>query len=156
MKCLFERQPLFDQLNVTPDELQPSAQNIEYIINEFLRILGLTVVGVGREEYFLCTIGQGHLRNLFMSFLLEVDRKKLGGALKLRDVLDDEHLGVLTGLPATTVDRAQIIQTQIIMARSFFQIAKPICKAHNIEWPEQFEAATRAHLIAHLGEQAAI
>ncbi len=153
-KPIFERFSLFENLDKYEPDLAPSVQKLEYIVNEFLRVLGLVAVGVGRKELFLCRVGLGHLQNLFMNFAVEVERRKGGGALSLRRSLSEQTHNLLEGLPNGGASQNSVVLAHVETAREFIAFAKPVFAEMKLDWPQAFEEATRAHLGRTLGEKA--
>jgi len=149
----FERLSLFEKLDQIEGDLVPSAQKLEYIVNEFLRVLGLLAVGAGRNELFLCRIGLGHLHNLFMSFVVEVERRKEGGALNLRRSVAKTSYEMMEGLPCAGRDQKSVVDAHIEAARLFFGYAKPVFAEMALDWPQAFEDATRVYLVRILREE---
>ncbi|WP_333807734.1 hypothetical protein, partial [Phenylobacterium sp.] len=87
---------------------QPSPETILKIVNEFLRVLGLFPVAVGRGEWLLAQAGMELLRRLTIDLMLEENRLSTadrGGALHLNTLLTTEQRQALEGLPAVTADR---------------------------------------------------
>lgn len=156
LACLFEHEPFFVNLTLVEEPAAVLDERLIYMANEFLRILGLATVGLGRGELFLCTIGLGHLRNLFMNFAVEVEKGKAGGALHLSKTISAETLVILNELPAVETDREQIIFAHVETAQAFLAYAKPIFSNRELVWPQSFEDATRVHLVRELGERAQI
>ena len=151
--CLFESMPMLAELENSSIPHEVSEDRLSHMANEFLRILGLVTIGVGRKEWFLCTIGLGHLRNLFMNFAIEAEKVNDGGALHLSRVVSPETLRILNALPVANGEREQIVAAHVETALAFFAYAKPIFSDRQLEWPEAFEMATRSHLAKELGCQ---
>jgi hypothetical protein len=142
VRVLFDRAGLYAGL---PDMLPPAvpdAARVGRIIHEFIRIMGLLPVGVGRGEDVLLTKGVALLRDLLCDLMLEdcalPDR---GGALHLRRLLTPDQMAVLRGLPYPGPERAAVIAAHLAVAGVFFPIARDLAARTGVVWPNAFEAA---------------
>lgn len=150
--------PVFDHGNLyatLPDRLPdavPNARRVTWQINEFIRILGLMRVGLGRGEYVLLVKGTGLLRDLLTDLMLEecpvADK---GGILHPSRLLTADQMAVLQGLPYPGPHRSEVIAAHIALAEAFFPRARRLAEQLSIEWPTRFEAATRRVLQSELG-----
>ncbi len=150
--------PLFDHDDVyggLPSALPPrtpNAKRVDYIIREFIRVLGLLPVGVGREEWTLLIQGvgllRGHLTDLMKEASTEPDP---GGMLHPSRILPPEDIALLERLPNPPAERDALITANLAYAEAFLPRAKAMAKDLGLDWPEAFEAATRAHLKTTLG-----
>jgi hypothetical protein len=138
-----------------PESLPPSRPDparIKGIITEFLRVLGLSPVVAGREEWVVMVAGTGMLRDLFARLLVEEsplpDR---GGALHLSRLLSDADMAMLTGLPCPPPEREALLTAQATIAHLFLPRARRLAGCTGLAWPEAFEAATRRRLAEELG-----
>ena len=108
--------PLFDHDGIYPGlaekAVKPSANPARFLyqIEEFIRILGLLHLAVGREEYINGVLGVFHLRNQLVELMIaETDAPNRGGILHLNRLITPEQKTVLTAMPAPEVDRAAMI-----------------------------------------------
>jgi predicted nucleotidyltransferase len=62
VKPLFDRQHLLDIMRPTSRASRPNRARVEFLINEFIRVLGLLAVVVGRREFETGVAGAGLLR----------------------------------------------------------------------------------------------
>lgn len=124
------------------------------LVNEFLRVLGLLVVGIGREEYVLGLTGVDLLRQMTFELMLEenglapADR---GGALHRWPLLTPEQQDELRALAPVVADRDGIVTADLALARVFLPRARRLAQRVGMDWPEAFETATRRHLADRLG-----
>ncbi|GLQ18542.1 hypothetical protein [Maritalea porphyrae] len=153
LKPVFEREQLFDKLSNLEPPYKTSVAKLEFLANEYLRTLGLLAVGIGRNELFLCDVGLGHLKSLFMSFAIETERSRECGALNLRRSLTKQTHELFESLPNAGAERRDIIAAHMETTRMFLEYAKPVFKEMELDWPGRFEIATRAHLVQALGEE---
>jgi hypothetical protein len=142
VKVLFDRAGLYAGL---PDVLPPATPNPERvagIINEFIRVMGLLPVGLGRGEYVLLVKGAALLRDLLCDLMLEAcplpDR---GGALHLSRLLTPDQMAVLRGLPYPGPERDALIAAHTATAAVFLPIARDMASRLGVTWPGAFEAA---------------
>ena len=133
---------------------QTAPEALSRLVNEFLRVLGLLVVGSGREEYVLGLTGVDLLRQMTFELMLEenglgpADR---GGALHRWPLLTPDQQDELRGLAPVVADHDGIIAADVALARIFLPRARRLARRVGMDWPEAFEAATRRHLQDRLG-----
>lgn len=155
IKPLIDRDGLF---NLLPDSLPlkvPSPEVVHYLIHEFIRILGLIPVCVGRHEYVTMVMGVGMLRDHLATLLMQdVTNPDPGGILHQSTLLSTEQMQMLTALPYPRPEREAVIAANFEIARQFMPRARAMAKRLDIAWPDEFEAATRRRLSAALGEAA--
>lgn len=156
VKPLIDRDGIYDALATTLPDRQPDPQKLRYIINEFIRVLGLTPVAMGRGEYVTAVWGTGLLRNLLIDLLQQqhVALPDPGGALHLSRLLPPEQMAMLAALPYPGPTRDDLITADRALARAFFPPARQLAARIGLDWPDAFEAATRRHLAATLGPDA--
>lgn len=133
---------------------QASPEAVLKLVNEYLRILGLLVVAVGRQEYVLGLTGLELLRRLTLDLMLEengVGPAERGGALRRNPLLTADQRRELEGLTPVAANRAGIIAGNVELAAIFLPRARRLAKRTGMTWPAAFEAATRRHLLERLG-----
>lgn len=154
VRPLLDRDDLYPRL---PKQAQfvPRPERVAYLVSEFIRIMGLLVVAMGREEYLLGVTGCGLLRQ-FTCDLMVIERKlpDPGGALHLNRLLDERQQRDLATLAVPSPTRASVIAAHLSAARVFFPRARALAEEYGIEWPAAFETATRHSLARHLGPDA--
>jgi predicted nucleotidyltransferase len=155
VRVLIDRDGIYDRL---PDELpprEPDRETVRYLIHEFIRMLGLLPVCAGRGEYVTMVRGvgmmRGHLETLLMQDVSEPDP---GGMLHQSKLLSPEQMELLRSLPYPQPEKDAVIEANFAMARAFMPRARAMAQRLGIAWPDAFEAATRRHLAATLGEHA--
>lgn len=132
-----------------PAAYAPAPAAVEKLCTEFLRVLGLGAVGLGRGEYDVLLHGLDHLRRMTIDLMLEenaVPPAKRGGALKRYPFLTPAQRADLASIPAAGADRDSIVAAHKAIARVFIPRAKALCTRTVVEWPEAFETATLKHL----------
>ncbi len=120
------------------------------MVREFLRIVGLTPVAMGREEYQLALTGIDLLRRMTFDLMLEensISPARRGGALHRNPMLTAEQRADLRALPTTAAERASIIEGTTAFARLFLPRARRLATEIGMDWPTTFEDSTRRHLL---------
>jgi predicted nucleotidyltransferase len=124
------------------------------LVREFLRIVGLTPVAIGREEYELALSGIDLLRRMTFDLMLEensISPSRRGGALHRNPLLTAEQLDDLRSLPTIAAERSSFIAGTAAFARLFLPRARRLAAEIGMVWPTDFEDATRRHLLKTLG-----
>jgi predicted nucleotidyltransferase len=120
---------------------------LQAVVNEFIRVLGLLPVALGRGEIELMVTGSGLLRRSLTDLLiLEVNLPDPGGMLHLSRVLDADRMAILAALPLPVLSADSAIAVNLALARVFIPRARMLYAQLDLGWPEAFEAATRRHL----------
>jgi hypothetical protein len=154
LKVLFDHDQIFDALPASSQSTGPDPRRTKYQFEEFIRILGLLPLGMGREEHLNGVVGLFHLRNLLVDLLIEeTGAPHRGGALHLNRLITDEQKEVLASLPPPVPKRDLLIVAYMAYARAYLPRARKLAKQWGIEWPERFEAATWEHLQKTLAVQ---
>ena len=144
---LFDPQGLYDRLPRTAPSRSPDPTRVVAIIEEFLRILGLLPLSVGRGEFVVGVTGVGHLRAQLIALLIESHAPSYPpGALRLSRVLDAEEIALIESLPSPAADRQAVIAASLACAAAFLPRARRLAERLGASWPEALEAAARAHI----------
>ncbi|KQX39945.1 hypothetical protein ASD04_04650 [Devosia sp. Root436] len=152
---LIDRDCIYDTLPDTLPPKQPEVGFVRYLIHEFIRMLGLMPVALGRGEYVTMVLGVGMLRGHLESLLLQdVTNPDPGGILHLSRLLPAEQIRLLEDLPYPGPERDALIAANFAIARAFMPRARAMAARLDIDWPDAFEAATRKRLALMLGEDA--
>jgi len=133
---------------------EPSADRVLEIVNEFIRVLGLLQVGIGREEYVLLEDGIGLLRRMTVDLMIEkngIAPSARGGALHLRRLLTPEQHALLSALPPVSATRESALAGHQALARLLLPLARDMAARAGAIWPSAFEEATRRHLARTIG-----
>ncbi|MFI5692225.1 nucleotidyltransferase domain-containing protein [Kribbella sp. NPDC051586] len=130
---------------------QPDPERVEAITREFLRVLGLLPVVVGREEFVVGESGAGLLRQMLVDLMLEdVAVEDRGGALHLNLLLPVERQQILIDLPPLQATRESVITAHVAYATAFLPLARTLHTTCGRPWPEALETAARRHLFTTL------
>lgn len=121
---------------------------IEATISEFLRVLGLAVAVIGREEWLVAQQGVELLRKMLIDVMLEENRVPPGarGVKRLNPFLTQEQRTLLENLAPPAARREPLLAANSELARIFLARVKPLATARGAKWPQAFEDATRRHL----------
>jgi predicted nucleotidyltransferase len=137
-----------------PRPYQTTPDQLLTLVNEFLRVLGLLVVGTGRKEYVLGLTGVDLLRQMTFELMLEengIGPADRGGALHRWPLLTPEQQDELGALAPVVADHDGIVAADAALARIFLPRARRLAQRIGMVWPEAFETATRRHLKDRLG-----
>lgn len=145
--------PLYDPQGLTaglrePDMPRPpDPDRVASISREFLRVLGLLPVVVGREEFVVGQSGVDLLRSMLIDVMLEdVAVEDRGGALHLNLLLPAERQQILTDLPPLQATRESVIAGHVACAAAFLPLARNLHSRCGLDWPHALEDAARRYL----------
>ncbi|MHA3913280.1 nucleotidyltransferase domain-containing protein [Halovulum sp. GXIMD14793] len=135
--------PLIDpqDLHTTLDEAPVwHPQPLPRIAEEFLRVLGLLQVAMGRKDYVNAITGLFHLRRQLTTLLIRQSNDgPTGGALRLNRLLTAEQMALLADLHIPAPEPGAVIDGYYRFAAAFLPLAREMAGA---EFPHRFEAAT--------------
>lgn len=152
LKPLFDKDNLFDTAPKTIPWTGTNKGYVTYLISEFIRMLGLLAVGVGRKEYLGCVAGVGMMYMLLFNLLKEeVEQSDKGGMLAWSRLFSKQQLDLLAGIPAAPPERQSIIDANLALAKAFLPRARKMAERLDIDWPRDFEDATWDYLNRELG-----
>ena len=150
--------PLVDKTGVWADLVPslpprpPSAEAVEAIAVETMRILGLLHVVQGRSDWAVAVTGVGLLRNQLISLMVMDTAAAIPpGALHLKRILPAEDIETLAGLPPIGPTEASIMQANAVLAPLILNRARAMLARAGGTWPQALEDALRAHLKARVG-----
>ncbi len=143
LNVLFDHDAIYENLSETADIKGPNPKRLEYQFNEFIKILGLLYLVVGRGEYINGVVGLFHLRNLLVDLLIEeTAAPNRGGALHLNRLITDEQKELLLSMPSPVPERNALIDAHLAFADAYLPRARAMAERLGMDWPERFEAAT--------------
>ncbi|EBA13677.1 aminoglycoside 6-adenylyltransferase [Roseobacter sp. CCS2] len=152
LKPLFDHDGIYGGLPENALPPQPSSARFLYHVEEFIRVLGLLHLAVGREEYINGVLGVFHLRNKLVDLLIaETNAPNRGGVLHLNRLIPDEQKALMMSLPAPVAERDAIIKAHLAYAAAFLPRARKRAADLGVDWPGRFEAVTWAKLQDALG-----
>ncbi len=151
-RALHDPDSLTEQMAAHGEALQPDVDRVRGLTTEFIRVLGLLPVVVGRGEHVVGASGATLLRTMLVQLALEdVAVEDRGGALHLRALLPDERYQEIAGLPPVLATRDAVVEAHTAVAHIFIPLAESLAARCGIEFPADFYAVTRAHLVSRLG-----
>lgn len=153
-----ELKPVFNKGETEPQpRTQPNYRTtpdaVLAIVNEFLRVLGLAYVAIGRREWEVALAGVDLLRRLTYDLMLEengVHPARRGGALHRNPLLTPEQRAEFASMPPVGPDRTSIVAANEAIAHVFLPRAKRLAERIEATWPTPFEEATRRKLLQAL------
>ncbi len=149
LKALVDKAEVWKSLPPTLPPRAPSADEIEAIAVETLRILGLLYVVAGRSDWAVAVTGVGLLRNQLISLMVMDTHPQLPpGALHLKRILPAEDIEILASLPPVGPTQASILQANAVLAPLILNRARAMLERAGGTWPQALEDALRAHLKA--------
>ncbi len=144
---LYDPAGLSSQLGEPGPGRQPDPDKVASLTQEFLRVLGLLPVVVGREEYVVAELGAGLALNLLVDLMLEdVLVEDRGGAMHLNRLLPSEQRQSLLDLPPIDATRTSVIDAHLACAALFIPLARDLHTRCKLAWPQAIEDALRRHL----------
>ncbi|MEM7645112.1 MAG: nucleotidyltransferase domain-containing protein [Pseudomonadota bacterium] len=147
VKPLHDPDGIWDSLPATLPPATPSAASVERLTREFIRVLGLMPVALGRGEWVLLVRGTGLLRDMLVDLMIETSPEPdRGGALHPSRLLTPDQIATLEALPYPRPDRAAVIDAHLKIAAVFLPLARRLYRDTGLDWPEPFEAAMWTHL----------
>lgn len=129
-----------------------AGQRVAALVTEFLRVLGLLPVAVGRQEWITGQQGFDLLRRMLIDLMLEENGlgRAARGAKRLNGFLTAEQRELLEAIVPPPANRDALIQANAALGHVFLARARPLAERLGAAWPEAFEAATRRHLMSEL------
>lgn len=152
LKPVFDPEGIYQTLAAEPAATGPNTRKLRYQIEEFIRILGLLHLAVGRAEYINGVLGVFHLRNLLVDLLIEeTAAPHRGGVLHLNRLITEDQKALMLSLPPPVAERDAMIAGHLAYAAAYLPRARVLAAEWGVEWPEAFEDATWARLEEALG-----
>jgi hypothetical protein len=152
VRVLADRIGLHGHLPASRPQPATSPAALTAVVEEFLRVLGLLPVGVGRREYASAQSGVGLLRQQLQALMvLEARPVSPPGALSMSRALPRRDLEVLERLGDVAASAESIIGQSLACAEAFLPRARRLAAAVGANWPQALETAVRDHLKRELG-----
>lgn len=151
--------PLFDRLGITDAVMsatqppyQRSPDDLVADVNEFIRILGLSVVVRHRDDLVVAQTGTNLMRDILIRTMLsENGPHPVRGVLALSRSLTPAQQTELTQLPAAEANWPAIENRTKAIATAFFPRARRLATRLKAKWPDKFEQATKKYLSQEIG-----
>jgi predicted nucleotidyltransferase len=150
--------PLFNRGTREPPQTEAlpykaTSEELSKLVNEFIRVLTLAPVGLGRGEYIVALTGIELLRKMTVDLMLMengIGQRERGGALRLNPFLSPEQILLVQSLPAVAAERDSLMRCQKAIADIFLPRARLLAARMGLAWPIALEDASRAHLKSQL------
>ncbi len=142
---LFDHEGIFKSLSQDdiPD-IDNKKSQLVYAANEFLRILGLLPVVLGRQDYVISLTGIQLMKDLLIT-LMTLDLP-VSGKLSLKKNLLPDDYKILFDMPVIEPTRDAVIALNVYLVDQFLPRAKSLFKKYDLIWPDQFEKTTIEHI----------
>jgi predicted nucleotidyltransferase len=134
-----------------PHETAP--ETLRNLVEEFLRVLGLSPVAHGRGENLASLSGVEMLRRMLIDVMLEengIGPAERGSALHLNAFLTEDQRRALEALPPVGAEPESLLAANRALTALFFPRARALAVKIGMAWPQALEDATRAHLKKNL------
>lgn len=129
-----------------PDPV-PDPQAVAALTREFLRVLGLLPVVLGRGEYVRGVAGFGLLHAMLSQAIrLGAETADPGGQLRLRPLTDTDVYRELESLPPVSATAESLTTAHLACARLFVPLAHELHDRSGAAWPHAMAEALESHL----------
>lgn len=147
-RLLFDKDGKAQHLRLTEPPSHDPYTNLAFLVEEFIRLLGMLPIVVERDDVPIGMEGQLALHSMLISLLLlenGIDRMSTGKRHVVA-FLNEEQRAILAQVPSLAPTMESIIQGRAAYGRLFLPRARRLMEACNQVYPEAFETATRRHL----------
>ncbi|GCE06726.1 nucleotidyltransferase domain-containing protein [Dictyobacter aurantiacus] len=152
-QLLFDKDNTARQIHLTASAQKQPLKQLAYIVEEFIRLLGMLPIVVERDDVPIGMEGQLAIHSMLISLLLMengIDRA-ITGKRHVAIHLNEEQRATLNSVPPLEPTIESISQGRMAYARLFLPRARRLMEANGLQYPAAFEAATRQHLQDTLG-----
>lgn len=151
---VLDRAAVWKSLPAVLSPRAPDPARVDALVQEFIRVLGLLPVALGRGEHVVSVTGAGLQRAALISLMIQaLELPQPPGTLHLSRLLSADDMRLLEALPAAEANRASLIAAHHALAAAFLPRARALMERTRAPWPEAFWAATRTHLQKTLGAE---
>ncbi|MYA15356.1 MAG: hypothetical protein F4089_09855 [Gammaproteobacteria bacterium] len=153
LEPLFDRNGLLETIrHADTRPPMPSPDDLLDIVNEFIRVLGLSVVVKGRDDVVVAQNGVELLRGMLIRVMVMENRPPYRrGVLSLKHDLTVDQVAVLKALPPLEATWPAVFASTTAISREFLPRARRLAAELGATWPEQFERVTRTHVQKQIG-----
>lgn len=135
-----------------PPTREVSAEQVYFVVSEFMRVLGLLPVVIGRGDLVGAVSGSGLLREHLVTLLqYEQTGRTLTGALNDTTSLTPAAASAIVGLPALRAENSAILDFNRACWDIFIRYGPGISRRYDAEWPGGLVDAVRSRLARELG-----
>lgn len=151
LRPLYDPTGLSEELADPRPPEPPDPARVASLTQEFLRVLGLLPVVVGRGELVVGLSGAALCLGMLVDLMLEdVAVEDRGGALALNRLLPPDRRQTLLGLPPFQATRQSVIDAHLACAAAFMPLARELHSRCGLVWPQPLEDAVRRHVATTL------
>lgn len=147
-QVLFEKENTAQYIHLTASAPRQPLQHLPYIVEEFIRLLGMLPIVVTRDDVPMGMEGQMALHSMLISLLLMengIDRDAIGKR-HVASLLNEEQRALLSSVPTLEPTMESVMQGRMAYARLFLPRARHLMETTGLQYPATFEAATQHHL----------
>lgn len=135
-----------------PPKTEATAEEVDFTVSEFIRVLGLLPVVIHREDLVGAVSGSGLLREHLIRLLqYEQTGRTRTGALNETKSLSAAAVQALLGLPALCAEASSIRDFNHSCWDIFIRFGPQISERYHAKWPDQLVEAVRSRLARDLG-----
>ncbi len=146
VRALHDPTGLYARLPESNMPPEPTAEVAERLVPEFFRVLSLTSVVLGREDYAVGVSGAMLLRSMLIEALSQrVSVEDRGGVLHLKRLLAPQDYRVVTGIPPIEATRESVAQANRYCAQHFIAAARELCDRTGYPWPDEYISRVAQH-----------
>jgi predicted nucleotidyltransferase len=137
-----------------PPKSEATAEEVDFVVSEFIRVLGLLPVVLHRDDLVAAVSGSGLLREHLITLLqYQQTGRTRTGALNQTESLSAAATSALLGLPTLCAEKSSILGFNRSCWKIFTQFGPTISRQYHTEWPAQLVEAVRSRLTRDLGVQ---
>lgn len=134
-----------------PPKTDVPAEQVDFVVSEFIRVLGLLPVVIHRDDLVGAVSGSGLLRELLITLLRYEQTGQIRmGALNETKSLSPGAASALLALPTLRAEKSTILEFNRACWDVFIRLGPPIVQRYQAEWPTRLVEAVRARLARDL------
>ncbi len=124
----------------------PAGNRLAFLVEEFLRVLGLFPVVAARDEGHVALEGALLLKRMLVDLMLLENAVGARGVKRVNPLLTTEQRAILDALGPYRPTIPAVGALNHAIAADFLPRARRLCATHGVTFPEEFAAATLARL----------
>jgi predicted nucleotidyltransferase len=125
----------------------PAPAAVRKLVEDFFHFSAMGEVLVVRRDWLLAAEHLHLMRDLLYKLYVEVNQPLPPMGLKRwSDKLTPDQVDVLRAIPTSVGSRDELVAGHLRLAQAFLGTARPLAASLGVDWPDQLEAAARAHL----------
>jgi hypothetical protein len=135
-----------------PPKVEVTAAQVDFVVSEFIRVLGLLPVVVHRGDFVGAVSGSALLREHLITLLTYEHAGRITtGALNQAESFSPASRSALLALPALRAEKSSIVDFNRSCWEIFIQFGPRIAQLYRSEWPNSLVTAVRSRLARDLG-----